>query len=65
MDPDANLQEQLNIARRIIKLQDGDEADSPGTIEEINHKSGRLAELVLALDSWIRNGGYLPNRWRR
>jgi hypothetical protein len=24
----------------------------------------RLAELVVALDEWIRKGGFLPYRWR-
>jgi hypothetical protein len=25
----------------------------------------RLAELVLALDGWVRKGGFLPDAWRK
>lgn len=24
-----------------------------------------MAELVLALDGWLANGGFLPRRWKR
>lgn len=50
MDPNANLAEQLRLAR------------DP---EEWDHDSGtRLAELVVALDEWIRKGGFLPDAWK-
>jgi hypothetical protein len=32
---------------------------------ELELDATRLAELVLALDEWIRKGGFLPTRWRR
>lgn len=51
MDPNANLAEQCEIASRILKAGDLDDAD-------------RLAELVCALDSWLRVGGALPERWQ-
>jgi hypothetical protein len=37
---------------------DFDEVIPPEDIE-------RLADLVLALDEWLSNGGALPERWRR
>ena len=52
MDPNANLEEQLELAK---KLQDSGEAgfESPDD-------AWRLAELVLALDEWISTKGFLP-----
>jgi hypothetical protein len=49
MDPNANLEEQRRIARRIL---DGDDRDAE-----------RLAELVEALDEWLASGGFLPSDW--
>lgn len=58
MDPDANLKEQLEIARRIQEDWDTDERlPDPGDAQ-------RLAELVIALDEWRRKGGFLPQRWQ-
>lgn len=55
MDPDANLEEQRELVKRInnalVTLD-------PDTYE-------RLAELVEALDQWLSNGGFLPRDWRR
>lgn len=53
MDPDANLDEQLRIVRRV---NDG-KADTDDAY--------RLADLVEALDEWIACGGFLPKRWER
>lgn len=58
MDPDANLQEQRQLAERII-------ADEESGMGAATRDADRLAELVLALDAWIENGGFLPERWRR
>ena len=58
MDPDANLEEQLSIARSIF-LEDPDR-----NIENLSEEAIRLAELVLSLDEWIRKGGFLPASWR-
>jgi len=52
MDPNANLALLLELANRVLQA-DGDE---PGEASE-------LAELVVALDGWIRNGGAMPQRW--
>jgi hypothetical protein len=51
MDPNANLKEQLELAKRLI--DDNTDQDA----------AYRLAELVLALDEWIRKGGFLPEAW--
>lgn len=52
MDPTANLEEQLRLAKRI---QDG-VADG--------WAPDRLAELVLAPNEWIIGGGFLPRQWQ-
>jgi hypothetical protein len=59
MDPNANLREQLAIAKRIL--------ESPGysEVHEYVVDAERLAELVVALDEWIRKGGFLPDSWRK
>jgi hypothetical protein len=54
MDPDANLKEQLEIAKAI----------ADGTYEG-SDDAERLAELVLALDEWIKSSGFLPKVWRQ
>jgi len=53
MDPNANLKEQLQLARRIV--EDG----------SAKRDGEALAELVLALDEWIWRGNFLPERWNR
>ena len=55
MDPDANLEEQRRLAEEIL--------DDESPVD--NTKSLRLAELVQALDEWIRAGGFLPGDWKR
>jgi hypothetical protein len=57
MDPTANLREQLDIARVIVASEEsGETVIDPSEIP-------RLAELVVALDAWIRSGGFLPAEW--
>jgi hypothetical protein len=56
MDPNANLTEQLELAGRIIELTDAED------VVDIR-ETARLAELVLSLNKWIRNGGFLPEIW--
>jgi hypothetical protein len=51
MDPNSNLEEQLRLAADLVEIGSADAA--------------RLAELVLALDEWIRRGGFIPARWNR
>lgn len=57
MDPDENLAAQLSIAKEIMRVE-----DIYGTQDS---EAVRLAELVLALDTWIDKGGFLPNRWTK
>jgi hypothetical protein len=54
MDPNANLREQKEITERMLH-PDSEHVDSGDAI--------RLAELVEALDEWIRKGGFLPSAW--
>lgn len=53
MDPNANLDEQLAIAKRMLS----------GVID--SNDAARLAELVESLDYWITGGGFVPVRWQR
>lgn len=57
MDPNANLEEQLRIAKRLTKQIDKDHC-APSAVD-----TGRLCDLVITLDRWIREGGFLPKRW--
>ncbi len=66
MDPNANLAEQLKIAKDIEKVWDDCNADGTLTREMSEHvaeQANRLAELVLALDGWLTSGGFPPTRW--
>lgn len=53
MDPNANLEEQLRLAGRML-------TDGPHDQDAL-----RLCELVEALNEWIERGGFLPARWTR
>jgi hypothetical protein len=59
VDPDANLAEQLSLARQMLDAY-GDEAGNGIDQDD----AARLADLVLALDEWLRNGGFQPGVWR-
>jgi hypothetical protein len=56
MDPNANLKEQLELVKKII---DCDQEDARCLAEA----SIRLAELVLAMDTWLSSGGFAPTKW--
>ena len=57
MDPDANLQEQIELATAIL---------FGGLDPEPGQAAGyRLAELVLSLDEWLTHQGFPPERWMR
>lgn len=61
MDPDANLRDQLDIARKIHQLiDDTDPSDAAAIIAHAEE----LADRVIALDSWIRRGGFLPRAYQ-
>jgi hypothetical protein len=53
MDPTENLSEQLDLAKIIV-----------GRLPFLDSDGERLADLVLALDEWLRQGGALPEPWR-
>jgi hypothetical protein len=55
MDPDENLNEQLELARKIAK------AEEPIDEDEVD----RLADLVLELHRWIASGGCVPSAWEQ
>lgn len=56
MDPEANLDEQLLIARKLLDSNAMDLDTEDGL---------RLCELVIALNEWIRGGGFLPPQWKQ
>ncbi len=58
MDPEANLKEQMAL---VLRLQAAEEREE-GSVDP---DALRLAELVDALDCWLRAGGFLPQVWRR
>ena len=58
MDPNANREEQLRIIRNLIwQHENGIPVDRDDIL--------RLAELIIDLDNWIANGGFLPQAWSR
>lgn len=62
MDPNANLDETLELVRSIKRTVDNADPDTGHcVIDPID--ADRLAELVDALDGWIVAGGVLPARW--
>ena len=59
MDPDKCLDEALEVAREIVDALDGSEP------YDIDDAANTLAERVIALDEWLRKGGFLPKPWAR
>lgn len=57
MDPDATLRELRSIADRVLRHNDHSDASV------IAQDATSLAERVVAIDEWIRNGGFLPKPW--
>jgi hypothetical protein len=64
MDPNANLMEQLSIARADWTGKDTEEL-TPSELSVLHAEHIRLCDLVESLDQWITNVGYLPERWQR
>ena len=52
MDPTANLEEQMELAQRML------------TSTFSGSDAMRLAELVDALNTWLAKGGFLPRQWK-
>jgi hypothetical protein len=63
MDPNATLEEMLRLATDIQGQEDNAPEDAENFIDSTD--AARLAELVISLDHWIQNGGFLPKDWRR
>lgn len=57
MDPDANLEEQRELLK---KMRDWDGKFGQDLIEW----GQRLADLVEALDDWMSKGGFPPKAWK-
>lgn len=57
MDPEANREEALDLARTLVKADEY--ADTVALLEQ----SQRLAELVIAQDEWLSKGGFKPAAW--
>lgn len=58
MNPNANIDEQVELAERILEEVRAGEVF-------VDEDVARLAELVMALDRWLAKGGALPRRWRQ
>jgi hypothetical protein len=56
MDPDSNLKEQLELSSSLLCCEEG---------ADIYSEALRLADLVEALDEWIKKGGFLPSAWSK
>lgn len=63
MDPNATLEEMLRLATDIQGQEDNAPEDAENFIDSTD--AARLAELVISLDHWIQNGGFLPKDWRK
>jgi hypothetical protein len=59
MDPDAALEELLNLADLVTSLAAQEVAEWTGERDIL-----RIAELTLALDGWLTAGGFMPTRWK-
>lgn len=67
MDPEAAWQELLALAASTTEIID-ERCDEHGALEEddrneIVNDADRMAELVIALDGWIKKGGFPPPSW--
>lgn len=66
MDPNANLAEQLRIAHRLQEISDTEIPEGGDTLDvEAANLAFDLAELVIALDEWLRRSGFAPGAWPR
>lgn len=62
MDPDRNLEEQRELA---AKLLDGIGCHEYSCLDHYEGDVDRLCELVMALDRWLSREGFLPERWQK
>ncbi len=57
MDPNACLEELLRLAESTLNDYEGEGSDVPRA------DVARTAELIEALNEWIKGGGFLPTAW--
>ena len=62
MDPNGNLKEQLELARKLLTTCQNIKTGA-SWITPSHSEIARLAELVLALNEWLANGHSLPQIW--
>lgn len=62
MDPNANLAEQRELANKILVCSD---REHEAALCTCRGDGERLAELMQALDEWIKRGGFKPDAWRK
>jgi hypothetical protein len=60
MDPNTTLKEMLELAARVIRMIDHNDAT---LMNDFEMNASSLAERVQALDQWMTNGGFLPEKW--
>lgn len=68
MDPNANLQEQLELVAKVFAAIPEGQANAglpQMSVGDMTATAERLAELIEALDGWLSKGGFLPRRWSR
>lgn len=63
MDPDVLLKELLTITRRLDKKFETHGYVDGGIKRHDIEEMSLLCEKVLDLDSWLKNGGFIPSRW--
>lgn len=56
LDPDANLEEQRELAKKLLDPENSDLLRAVW--------ADRLSELVLSLDEWMAKGGFPPKAWK-
>jgi hypothetical protein len=64
MDPDETLRRMLELANMVLE---GDYTNrGKDNVERVSARicdAEELAELVQALDEWMKKGGFRPNNW--
>lgn len=71
MDPNANLERQLEDAREIVRVADDPavgwdwESTDRDYLEQVARAAHQLAAHVLALHDWLSGGGFLPDAWSK